>query len=110
MKIRKASEGRISFFCPACNHPHAIPVEGDNAFRWNGDSDYPSIAQIIEVHGLIPNDHPDLIKALKGEPYPQHDTLCKCSVYLGRISFHPHCTHAFAGATVDLPEYEKRVN
>lgn len=87
MKTRTAQGGtHLTFWCPACNNPHTIPVDGSRGWTWNGDRERPTIQPSIRVSG--------------GGGY-----CCHAVVTAGRIAFQGDCTHALAGQTVDLIEW-----
>jgi hypothetical protein len=91
MKI-KSQHGRHYFFCPGCQQVHAI----DNTWKYNGDSEEPTITPSILVNGNAQYINPAVPR-------------CHSFVTDGKIQFLDDCSHVLAGQTVYLPEWEKRM-
>lgn len=75
------------FYCPGCECYHSYDVRSDGgrpAWSFNGDMDRPTFT-------------PSLL-------YPDR----RCHLYLtdGRLHFQGDCSHALAGRTVDLPDFD----
>jgi hypothetical protein len=89
----KAAEknGHLSFICPGCKSYHTIPVHGANAWTWNDSLTMPTLKPSILVN---------VNKSNPGVP------VCHSFVTNGNIQFLNDSTHALAGQTVLLPEYE----
>ena len=75
------------FFCPACDSLHQC----DSRWTFNGNVNAPTFRASILVH-----PEPSI-----GRP------LCHSFVTDGRIEYLSDCTHAMAGKTVDLPDWDK---
>lgn len=75
----------VHFWCPGCDYAHQIRV---GTWTWNGDLERPTFSPSVLVVGGI------------------HQMRCHSFVTDGRIQFLGDCTHALAGRTVDLPEWE----
>lgn len=92
------------FWCPGCDHAHCIHVAGEGPhprWGWNGNVDKPTFTPSILVktgRAVDPAFEPE-----PGDP-PE---VCHSFVTDGRIQFLGDCTHALAGQTVDLPEWQK---
>lgn len=82
------------FECPGCDCPHVVYVEGSGVPVWsfNGDVDKPTISPSV------------LVRSNYGTP--PVDTVCHSFIKDGVIQFLNDCTHALAGQTVELPEWE----
>jgi Family of unknown function (DUF6527) len=87
----------ISFWCPGCDGPHAVNVEGVDAWTWNGDVEKPTLNPSI----LCWTNHKDGVRLPEG----QRVTLCHSFVRDGRIQFLGDCPHALKNQTVDLPDW-----
>jgi hypothetical protein len=95
---RKVTEYGESFhfWCPGCDECHNIPVNHGAAEgrKWGFDGNYdkPTITPSILVN--VGGAHP-------GQP------ICHSLIKAGRIEFCGDSTHALAGQTVDLPEFDR---
>lgn len=94
-KLRKLEGGQVLFRCPGCRSSHAVGVEDPAPLIWgfNGNGDAPTFTPSIFVNAPGRFHHP-------GVP------SCHSFVTDGRIQFLNDCTHALAGQTVDLPDWE----
>lgn len=106
----------LMFWCPGCDGIHMIrhgecPRPG---WTWNGSVDRPTFSPSILVSGTkITEKGRAEIRAWSDAGYPKHEgafdsvpNICHSFVTDGRIRFLSDCTHALAGQTVDLPEWE----
>lgn len=75
------------FFCPGCKCAHWF-----NTFRWkwNGDSNKPSVSPSILMEG--------------------GDRRCHSFVKDGMIRFLSDCSHALKGQTVEIPDWDDAVS
>jgi hypothetical protein len=87
----REGERWIVFHCPGCEGGHSIPVTGQRGWRWNGSLESPTVTPSILVNRGSTNL-----------------TVPVCHSYVtdGRIQFLGDCTHALAGKTVDLPDWD----
>ena len=95
------------FWCPGCDSAHVV-AHGAGAgarWAWNGNAERPTFSPSIKVtyrHWVPP--------AIPGQPAPASQTrvddICHSFVTDGRIQFLGDCTHALAGQTVDIPDWE----
>ena len=103
-KLRLAEGGRIMFRCPGCGDVHVITTGDGPGPRWgyNGNAERPTFTPSILVTWSEPSDVPeefdDTSKDIKH--------ICHSFVTDGRIQFLGDCTHALAGQTVPLPDWE----
>jgi hypothetical protein len=74
------------FVCPACKSVHQC----DHRWGFNGDVERPSFSGSVLVHG----------DSSIGRPH------CHSVVTNGRIAYGADSTHAFAGQTLDLPDWD----
>lgn len=89
MKAHRVDASRIAVHCPGCGRAHVIDTP-----RWvfNGDYERPTFQPSVNVS----LDAEDGIPAYR----------CHSFITDGRIQFLGDCTHALAGQTVELPEWE----
>lgn len=112
-KLRSAEGGRIHFRCPGCRKAHGITVGDGPGPRWgyNGDPVSPTFTPSILVRSTtwIPPVTPENLDDWERAPWPQThaESVCHSFVTDGRIRFLGDCTHALAGQTVDLPDWEE---
>jgi Family of unknown function (DUF6527) len=91
--------------CPGCGHYHYFnppdqPTRGGAKWEWNGNRDRPTFAPSM-LETVNPPGHPAYV--------PEFPTsVCHSWVRDGRIEFLADCTHAHAGKTMDLPDWEER--
>ncbi len=97
-KLRSVEGGRLMFWCPGCDGAHQVGVGEGAGPRWgyNGNPEAPTFTPSV----LVSYDGPD---AGRDEAPP---VICHSFVTDGRIQFLSDCTHALAGQTVDLPDWE----
>lgn len=94
-KIRTLIGGGQVFFCPGCDHTHAVN-SNQNGPRWtyNGDAASPTFTPSILVTTRWSANDPT-----------EKDDVCHSFVTVGRIQFLGDCTHVLAGQTVEIPEW-----
>ncbi|WP_037422010.1 DUF6527 family protein [Sinorhizobium sp. CCBAU 05631] len=97
-KLRSVEGGRIMFWCPGCDGAHQVGVGEGPGPRWgyNGNPDAPTFTPSV----LVTYNGADAGK--DGAP----PAVCHSFVTDGRIQFLGDCTHALAGQTVDLPDFD----
>ena len=95
--------GGLAFRCPGCDGWHVVNVDGEDRPRWtwNGSAERPTFEPSILVRtgrAVTP----------AAEPWEEGDPplICHSFVRDGRIEFCSDSTHALAGQTVALPEFE----
>lgn len=96
MKFHTTNEGSVTWFCPGCDEYHMAHVEPAPdgrkrpVWQWNRDLEKPTLSPSVKVTG----------GRASGET--------RCHVYIrdGKIQFLGDCTHALAGQTVDVPDWE----
>ncbi len=109
--LRGAEGNRMAFWCPGCDEAHAIRI-GSDGWGFNGDFDKPTFTPSILVRrGHHSDGNPECWctynKAHPKNPAPFTCGMCHSYVIDGRIQFLADSTHALAGQTVDLPEFEE---
>ena len=94
--LRNGTDGRLTWWCPGCDHAHMIQTGGGSGPRWgwNGNVDRPTFTPSVLVTWSVPPPR---------EPDDPPDRVCHSFVRDGRIEFLGDCTHALAGQTVDMP-------
>lgn len=91
MKIRKLTENIFVFRCPGCKCNHIFDIR---VWQFNGDFKNPTVSPSILVNGDARYFNPTMPR-------------CHSFVREGRIRFLSDCTHALAGQTIDIPEWEE---
>lgn len=82
----------VAFHCPGCEHGHEIPVSGARAWQWNGSFEKPTVKPSIFVN--------------RGQSNPTAPA-CHSFVTDGRIQFLSDSTHALAGKTIELSDFNE---
>ena len=97
-KIQQREE-LLGFKCPGCKTTHYVQHGSDIGpnWGWNGCVDAPTFTPSV----LVTYNGADAGK--DGAP----PAVCHSFVTDGRIQFLGDCTHALAGQTVDLPDFDK---
>ncbi len=97
-KLRGGENGRILFWCPGCDGAHQVYVGAGAGPRWgyNGDPERPTFTPSI----LVTYNGKDA--GIDGAP----PAICHSFITDGRIQFLSDCTHALAGQTVDIPDFD----
>ena len=97
-KLRSAQGDLLLFRCPGCDAVHQIrhSPAGGRGWSWNGDADRPTFSPSV----LVTYNGADA--GIDGAP----PATCHSFVTDGRIQFLGDCTHALAGQTVDLPDFD----
>lgn len=93
-KFHELEPNYVAWHCPGCEGGHGVPVTGHNSgkgWQWNGSLDSPTLMTSV------------LVNVGGGNPT---QPICHTFIRDGQIQFLPDCTHAFAGKTVDIPEWE----
>lgn len=99
--LRETADNGLMFWCPGCDGAHQIQHGTGTGPRWtwNGNAERPTFQPSI----LVRFDH-------WVPPRAAHQTkveeVCHSFVTDGRIQFLGDCTHALAGQTVDIPDWE----
>lgn len=113
-RILRETEGNgLMFWCPGCDMAHRIQHGAGDGPRWgwNGDVERPTFTPSILVRypHWMPSAADPVVRAAieRGEVTQQLvEQVCHSFVTDGRIQFLSDCTHALAGQTVDLPDWD----
>ena len=116
-KLRSSVDGGILFWCPGCDGAHQVMVGEGPGPRWgyNGNPDAPTFTPSVLVrsghycNGQEGKDCWCNYEKRFGRPAPVKCTVCHSFVTDGRIQFLDDCTHALAGQTVDLPDFDQEL-
>jgi hypothetical protein len=87
-------------WCPACDDPHGIRIEGPDGPKWSFDGNYeaPTFAPSVRCFTIYDEAHSRL-------PDGQQRTLCHYFIRGGKIEFCGDSPHHLSGRTVDLPDW-----
>jgi len=119
-KLRLCEGNLVMFWCPGCDGAHSVSVNSGIPGRdwaFNGDGDKPTFSPSVLVTSTKLTEKGDLdIDQWRKDGYPKHEdgfkfdskpSVCHSFVTDGRIQFLGDCTHALAGQTVDLPDFDE---
>lgn len=97
-RLRSVEGGRLMFWCPGCDGAHQVNVGDGPGPRWgyNGDPDAPTFTPSV----LVTYNGADAGK--DGAP----SAICHSFITDGRIQFLSDSTHALAGETVNIPDFD----
>ena len=113
--LRSAEGGRLVFRCPGCNETHMVTTGDGAGPRWgyNGNAEAPTFTPSILIRSghYVPGYEAGPCWCTYAKEHPDEDEVFKCSVCHsfvrdGQIQFLNDCTHALAGQTVQLPDFE----
>jgi hypothetical protein len=110
-KVLRIGGGIATFWCPGCDEPHRIRVEGPHAWGYNGKPDAPTFTPSVLVtsgHYVPGHSGTCWCEYRKRGDVPDVGFSCsRCHSFVtdGRIHFLPDCTHALVGQTVPLAEW-----
>ncbi|VVO24197.1 DUF6527 family protein [Pseudomonas fluorescens] len=95
--LATGAEGTLWFECPGCKMLHSIQHGSGPGPRWgwNGNLEAPTFTPSILVHYNWTVNR-----------VGKRERVCHSFVTDGRIQFLGDCTHALAGQTVDLPDWD----
>ena len=103
MKIHKSiTYNQYYFWCPACNRAHGL----NDRWTYNGNPDSPTFSPSVHVTGTVEITNEEAERILKGEYIKPVPFVCHSFINDGKIQYLSDCTHALAGKTVDLPDWE----
>ncbi|SHE79852.1 hypothetical protein SAMN05444339_10294 [Loktanella atrilutea] len=107
-KLRTAEGGYLLFWCPGCDGAHMVGVGEGSGPRWgyNGNPVAPTFTPSVLVRGSMPITDEEHAVIMAGGSVVTAPLVCHSFVAGGRIQFLGDCTHALAGQTVDLPDFE----
>lgn len=90
--LGQAHDGSLWFFCKGCDMPHSVKFGSGPGPRWgyNENPEDPTFTPSVLVRW---NEW-------------EEAKVCHSFVSDGRIEYLADCTHALAGQTVDLPDWE----
>lgn len=108
-KLRSVEGGRLMFWCPGCDGAHQVGVGEGPGPRWgcNGNPHAPTFMPSILVRGTQPLTDEEHAAVMAGKLFEPKPLICHSFITNGRIQFLNDCTHALAGQTVDLPDFDE---
>ena len=103
--LRNGSDGRLTWWCPGCDHAHMIQTGSGSGPRWtwDGNAEKPTFSPSVLVRWSEPNDDP----ALAGDEVHDVPKVCHSFVVEGQMQMLGDCTHALAGQTVPIPPWPR---
>lgn len=110
--LRSSEGGGLMFWCPGCDGAHQVKVGAGDGPRWgyNGNPDKPTFSPSILLRSeqWQPPVTDENYEEWKRAPWQQTkvQTVCHSFVVDGNIQFLGDCTHAMAGKTVPLPDFD----
>ena len=109
LKLRSLEGGRVMFHCPGCKTAHQVRVNPafGSVWEYNGNPDAPSFTPSILVQGTQRPSKEEYRRIMSGEAVKLPPLVCHSYVTDGHIQFLGDCTHALAGQTVDLPDWQQ---
>ncbi len=107
--LRVAEGGLLLFWCPGCDGAHGLNIGQGPGPRWgfNGDHARPTFTPSVLVRGTQPITDAERDAILRGEKIEPRPLVCHSFVTDGQIQFLGDCTHALAGQTVPLPDFDE---
>lgn len=110
MKVSKASDGRLLFYCEGCKCHHGV----NDSWTFNGDFEKPTFSPSILVRSTKMTEKGEAdYEAWCAAGYPKTNetfdhvpTVCHSFVTDGKIQYLNDCTHELAGQTVNLEDME----
>lgn len=102
MKVRKANDGRLIFYCQGCGMCHGV----NDSWAFNEDYDKPTFSPSVLVRGVRPVTDQEAERILNGENIEPKNFVCHSFVKDGKIQYLNDCTHKLAGQIVDLFDEE----
>lgn len=111
--LATAEPGSLWFECPGCGTVHRIQHGAGDGPRWgwNGDAERPTFTPSILVRWdqwEPPATTPEICEKIKRGEIRQTAVpkVCHSFVTDGQIQFLGDCTHALAGQTVPIPDWD----
>lgn len=111
--LQKTETGALMFECPGCGIPHVVNLDPSLSqhWGWNGDAERPTFTPSILVHypHWEPPANDDNLDLINRGIIVQSKVngVCHSFVTDGKIQFLTDCTHALAGQTVAIPDWEE---
>ena len=110
-KLRTLAGDQVGFQCPGCNEMHVVRVPPHpQAWGFNGNGDAPTFTPSVLTWGKRRITDDEHARIMAGEKVDIPETRCHSFVTDGRIKFLGDCTHALAGQTVELPDFDQNTD
>ena len=107
-KLRKMGDDLVAFHCPGCGHAHMVNIDASDRPAWgfNGNYEAPTFMPSILTWGKRRITDDEHARIMAGEKLDIPEERCHSFVTDGNIQFLGDCTHALAGQTVPLPNFD----
>lgn len=93
---------RLYMWCPGCADLHAVEIEGQPRWEWDGNLEAPTVSPSIKVTGVQWAEGKTFHKPTHGVARGEQ-TVCHSYVKQGAWQFLGDCTHTLGGQVVPLP-------
>lgn len=110
-KLRGVQGDGIMFWCPGCHCAHMVRTDRSLSPCWgyNGNPELPTFTPSILVKGVKRLTDEQHAAFMRGEGLPEPEPMvCHMFVTDGNIQFLHDCTHALAGQTVPIPDWDAK--
>jgi len=105
MQTSEIKNGELIWHCPGCDESHMVPVEGPNAWEFNGDIQYPTLSPSIKVTGVEKMTDAEYEELREGKTIVPRPFVCHSFLKNGVMEFLSDSTHSRAGQSVALEAY-----
>ena len=102
MRLSKASDGILIFYCQGCKQCHGV----NDRWKFNGDFENPTLSPSILIRGTKRITDEEHERIMNGEKVDPKKFVCHSFVENGKIRFLNDCTHELVGTTVELFDEE----
>lgn len=90
-EVRYAGHHQFLYFCEGCGYEHAFALKSEGGHHeFNGDLNVPTVSPSL-VQNFTPGK------------------MCHSFIKAGVIQYLPDCWHHLKGQTIQLPDYEKKM-
>lgn len=102
--LKGAAGMRLAWWCGACQTHHQVPVDGKNAWTWNGDREKPTLTPSVRVMGTVPLTDAQHADVMAGKMVTTTPLECHFWLTDGVIHYLGDCSHNLKGQKVPLED------